>query len=410
MLEGSVQQNQQGSGATPRAPVQRLEGWKEIAEFFRRTVRTIQRWERDEELPIRRHLHASGATVYAYRSELADWRRLRASAETQGVGAPDASGEAATGHEAHTLYLMSRREWAQRTKESFRKSIALARTALQRNPEYAPAHAILALAHATRATQGYAPPDGDMALARESIVVALALDRNVVEAHQALSVIHLVFDWDWARARAALEEALRLNPSDAGTHQWFSLWHLARDEDDDACRMARRAEELDPTSLMIAAHSAWMLHYAGRMDEAIAKARSIIKRGPHFWRGYFNLSLSLDAIERQREAMQTIEIAEALNEHSSFVAIRAHALACAGDRQGARDLLSQLDATGQYVSPYWRAYAEAGLGEVDVALKHLDASVARREWFILFLKHEPAFAGFRSAAAFDMLRRKVGLP
>jgi tetratricopeptide (TPR) repeat protein len=249
-----------------------------------------------------------------------------------------------------------------------------------------------------------------MTLARESITVALALDRNVVEAHQALGVIHLYFDWDWLHARAAFEEAFRVGPSDASTHQWFSLWHLARDEDDEACRMARRAEELDPTSMMIAAHSAWMLHYAGRLDEAIAKARSIIKRGPHFWRGYFNLALSLDAIGWPREAVQTIEIAEALNDHTSFVAIRAHALARAGEHHSARDVLSQLDATGQYVSPYWRAYAEAGLGAVDVALKHLDASVARREWFILFLKHEPAFADFRSTAAFDTLRRKVGLP
>jgi TolB-like protein len=51
----------------------RLESWKGIAVYLNREVRTVQRWEREENLPVHRHLHRRQGTVYAYRSELDSW-------------------------------------------------------------------------------------------------------------------------------------------------------------------------------------------------------------------------------------------------------------------------------------------------------------------------------------------------
>ena len=51
----------------------RLDSWKEIAVYLRRSVRCVQRWERREGLPVLRHQHAKGATVYAYRHEVDQW-------------------------------------------------------------------------------------------------------------------------------------------------------------------------------------------------------------------------------------------------------------------------------------------------------------------------------------------------
>jgi hypothetical protein len=54
---------------------QRLDSWKEIACYLRRSIRCVQRWEKNESLPILRHKHAGGATVYAYREKLDEWWR-----------------------------------------------------------------------------------------------------------------------------------------------------------------------------------------------------------------------------------------------------------------------------------------------------------------------------------------------
>jgi Tol biopolymer transport system component len=62
----------------PEPPAEgRLDSWKEIASYLRRDVRTVQRWEKTEGLPVRRHLHDSLGSVYAYRHELDAWREGR---------------------------------------------------------------------------------------------------------------------------------------------------------------------------------------------------------------------------------------------------------------------------------------------------------------------------------------------
>ena len=57
---------------------ERLDSWKEIAVYLRRQVRTVNLWEKTEGLPVHRHLHTKRGTVYAFKSELDEWRKQRA--------------------------------------------------------------------------------------------------------------------------------------------------------------------------------------------------------------------------------------------------------------------------------------------------------------------------------------------
>jgi TolB-like protein/thioredoxin-like negative regulator of GroEL len=58
----------------------RLDSWKEIARYLNRSVRTVRRWERQEGLPVHRHMHRSLASVFAVRSEIDAWRHRRVTA------------------------------------------------------------------------------------------------------------------------------------------------------------------------------------------------------------------------------------------------------------------------------------------------------------------------------------------
>jgi AAA ATPase domain len=57
---------------------QRLDSWKAIAAYLNCGVRTVQRWEKTEALPVHRHLHQTQATVYAFVSDIDRWREHRA--------------------------------------------------------------------------------------------------------------------------------------------------------------------------------------------------------------------------------------------------------------------------------------------------------------------------------------------
>jgi TolB-like protein/Flp pilus assembly protein TadD len=58
-------------------PGKKLDSWGEIASYLGREVRTVQRWERTEGLPVHRHEHKKKSTVYAYAGELDEWIRNR---------------------------------------------------------------------------------------------------------------------------------------------------------------------------------------------------------------------------------------------------------------------------------------------------------------------------------------------
>src|SRR6267143_399351 len=73
MLENGAPPGPEGSPL----PEKKLVSWKEIAAHLGREVRTVQRWEKTEALPVKRHEHQKKSTVYAYASELDDWIRKR---------------------------------------------------------------------------------------------------------------------------------------------------------------------------------------------------------------------------------------------------------------------------------------------------------------------------------------------
>src|SRR5260370_7006538 len=58
-------------------PADRLDSWKEMAVYLRRAVRTVQRWEKKEGLPVYRHQHDKLGSVFAYQTELAAWFKSR---------------------------------------------------------------------------------------------------------------------------------------------------------------------------------------------------------------------------------------------------------------------------------------------------------------------------------------------
>jgi TolB-like protein/tetratricopeptide (TPR) repeat protein len=74
----------------------RLDSWKEVAVYLGRDVRTVQRWERREGLPIHRQQHDKLGSVYAFRHEVDAWRAARSQR------LEESAGETASGPDALT--------------------------------------------------------------------------------------------------------------------------------------------------------------------------------------------------------------------------------------------------------------------------------------------------------------------
>jgi len=94
-------------GRSAGPPADRLDSWKEIAVYLGRDERTVRRWEKSEQLPVHRHVHQKGSSVYAFKSELDQWRAARRLESDAVPAADEAPAEAPSGWNLVTPAVLS---------------------------------------------------------------------------------------------------------------------------------------------------------------------------------------------------------------------------------------------------------------------------------------------------------------
>ena len=87
-----------------------LNSWKEVATYLGRGVRTVQRWEQELGLPVRRPRGKTRSAVIAFRSELDQWLQHAPSELTTDAHHPPANGPSRPVNQLHdnTMQLITR--------------------------------------------------------------------------------------------------------------------------------------------------------------------------------------------------------------------------------------------------------------------------------------------------------------
>ncbi|HUF23907.1 MAG TPA: hypothetical protein VMN81_07260 [Vicinamibacterales bacterium] len=103
-----------------------LRSWKEIAAHLRRDVRTVQRWEREEGLPVYRHAAGGRGRVWARRTELDTWWTQSGNDFTHGPDELPPTAESGRGRAvlAVAAVLLAALIWAARPPESALDGVA----------------------------------------------------------------------------------------------------------------------------------------------------------------------------------------------------------------------------------------------------------------------------------------------
>src|SRR6185369_12695457 len=89
--------------------------------------------------------------------------------------------------------------------------------------------------------------------AKAAAMKALALDQQLAEAHTSLANILTSYEWDFASAETEFKRAIALNPNYATAHQWYAEFLQMAGRYDESIAQIKRAQELDPLSLIIGA-------------------------------------------------------------------------------------------------------------------------------------------------------------
>ena len=318
-------------------------------------------------------------------------------------------------HEAYQAYLRGRYHWNKRTEDGLRKSTEHFQQAVDIDPAYAQAYAGLADSYALPgiAEYGLLPPREAMPRAKAAAARSLELDPTLAEAQTTLAHVRAFYDWDWAAAERGFRRAIELNPDYPFSHHWFALYLAAMGRHEEAIAEERRAQEIDPLSLIINKNVGTLLYYAGRLEESVEQYRKSLELDPHFARTRIYLGLAYALSGRYEEAVAEYrKAAEISGGGTLLTALLGHASALAGRTGEARELLGELErlAGERYVPAFNVAIVHAGLGETDRVFEWLGRAFEERSSWLVSLKVEPLFDGHRTDPRFGDLVRKVGLP
>src|SRR5438270_440350 len=207
--------------------------------------------------------------------------------------------------EAYEAYLKGRYFWNKRTADGLKAALAYFNQAIEEDPNYAQAHAGLADSYNLLGDWEYGvlAPSEAYPKAKAAAIKALEQDNTLGEAHTSLAFSLDVFDWDWDSAEKEFGRAMELNPGYATAHQWYA-WHLSEmARNSEAIAEMRKAEHLDPLSLIINADMAEILLVAHLNDEAIEQSRKTVEMDPNFAIAHYQLGQAFVQKHNYNEAI-----------------------------------------------------------------------------------------------------------
>jgi tetratricopeptide (TPR) repeat protein len=218
------------------------------------------------------------------------------------------------------------------------------------------------------------------------------------------------FDWDFASADREFRRGVELSPSYATAHHWYA-WHLSLlGRDREALGEMRKAETLDPLSLIINADLAELLLMAHSPDESVQQSRKTIQMDSSFALAHNQLGQAFLQKGMHDEAI--VELRKAIRSSggsATCTANLARAYAVAGRKSEAVQLLTDLKTRSSpgYSNATEIATVYAALGDSDQAMTWLEKGYEER--FNPGVLLRPGFDPLRSDPRFQTLVRRVGL-
>jgi len=314
--------------------------------------------------------------------------------------------------EAYDSYLKGRYYWNKRTDEGLKEAIKYFERSIAVDPSNAEAYSGLADAYALAGDWEYGilPPSEAFPLAKAAANEALALNDRLGEAHTSLAFVLDLYFWDWDAAEKQYQLAINLNPSYAIAHQWYA-WHLlVLGQNAAGMFEMRRAESLDPLSLIIRSDVADALCASHLFEESVRQSRKTLALDPNFAVGHFQLAEALVQEHQYAAAIAEFQRAIELSGHlAAFDANLAYAYAVSGRKAEALKMAKDMEGRPD-LNPSANASIAliyVGLGEPDQAMKWLDKAYDAR--FNPSILIRPAFDPLRSDARFQELSRRIGL-
>jgi TolB-like protein/DNA-binding winged helix-turn-helix (wHTH) protein/Tfp pilus assembly protein PilF len=314
--------------------------------------------------------------------------------------------------DAHDAYLRGRYFWNKRTEQGLKRAINYFDEAIAKDPNYAQAYSGLADSYALLGDWEYGAlaPNEAFPKAKAAATKALELDDGLGEAHASLALCLKSFDWNWKAAEAELLQAIKISPNYATAYQWYGWNLILLGHVSEGISQLRKAEALDPLSLIISADIADALVIAHRYEESMRQSRRTIEMDPSFAMAHYQLGQALVQVHNYDGAILELQQGIDLSRGNPLCKSQlGFVYAVSGRRNEAFRILDDLkngwNQKKSHAADIARVYA--GLNEKDQALAWLRKGYEER--FNPSILVRPAFDSLHSDPRFQDLLRRLGL-
>src|SRR6266446_4146776 len=313
--------------------------------------------------------------------------------------------------EAYQLYLQGLFYWNKWTEADFKRAADYFTQEVQKDSRYALSYAGLADTYSLLGDAGYLPPSEAWPKAKAAAMQALEIDDTLAEAHTSLALVKEHFEWDWTGAETEFRRAIELNPNSATAHHWYGDYLANMGRPEEGLRETKRAQELDPLSLIINTTLGWQFYLARRSDQAIDQLRRVLDIDAKFTPARRVLEEVYAQSGKYKEAVEEREKVLSLSgspELAASIAEDFSKYGYKGVQQSWLDGLAEISKHG-YVSPFSVAEGYMRLGQREKALEWLEKAYEEHDSGLVSIGVKPMFDSIRSEPRFKEIVRRMKL-
>lgn len=314
--------------------------------------------------------------------------------------------------EAYQLYLQGLFYWNKWTEADFKRAADYFTEAVQKDPRYALSYAGLADTYSLLGDTSYLPPSEAWPKAKAAAMQALEIDDTLAEAHTSLGLVKEHYEWDWAGAEKEFKRAIDLNPNSATAHLWYGNYLANMTRLQEGLRETKRAQTLDPLSLIINSELGWQFYLGGQNDQAAEQLRKVLEIEPKFAPARRTLEEVYARMGKYKEAVAEREKFLSLSGSPELAASIGEDFSKSGYKGVQQSWLAGLTELAKhgYVSSYNIAAINARIGERDKAFNWLEKAYEEHDSRIVSVAVDPVFEGLHSERRFRDLLSRLKLP
>jgi adenylate cyclase len=300
--------------------------------------------------------------------------------------------------EAYTLYLKGMHFYNKLTPADYYKAIDFFEQAVELEPNYAQAYAMIAGSYAYLGVTGQAAPDKAFEIVKSHSEKALKLDNSIAESHVAKATMHLMYDGNWKAGYDSLQTAIKLNPAATGAYQNLALYNIFISNLPEAVRVMEEASKIDPLSPQINHFLGETYLFADRYDDAIHVANKLIEMNPQM-----RIAIEMKGWatgmngDWQKALEYFLEVHRLTNHPLKGLSPVGYAYAKLGQTDKALEAIAKIEqrqqeepnvvVDGDLLMIWW------ALGNIDKAIPYFENSVSKRLSAVNFFLHYPPVRG-----------------